>query len=84
MMKKDRDKMNLRILGMLRQRGAPSLTPFPGEQGFESEDVDLDQTGDVVAADATGGLSSTERRKKKRRPEEFVAAEESVNLIGKP
>ena len=83
MMRKQRDKMNLKILGMLRQKGAPALTPFPGEQGFESEDIDVDGTGDIVTA-TTGVSDSAERRKKKRRPEDFVAAEESVNIIGKP
>ena len=43
-----KNKMNLRILSMLRDKGAPALSPFPGEQAFEAEDVDLDSMGDAV------------------------------------
>lgn len=64
MLRKDRNKMNLNILEMLRDRGVPAATPFPGEQEFESSDVDLDQVGDVVASPA---IESPEKRKKKRR-----------------
>ena len=76
--------MNLKILEMLRSKGAPSLTPFPGEQGFESEGMDEDQFGDVVRG-AQPELSPEKlKRKKRKSPEEFVPAEESVNIIGKP
>jgi hypothetical protein len=65
MLKKNRDKMNLKILGMLRQKGAPSLTPFPGEQGFESEDVDDSQYGDVVRGRTEELIPEVKKKKKK-------------------
>lgn len=49
---------------MLRDKGAPALTPFPGEQGFESADMDLDQFGTVLQSGS--GLSATQKKKKKK------------------
>lgn len=57
---------------MLRDKGAPSMTPFPGEQDFEATDVDLDQMGDVLLANNTGiekpKLPMPEAKKKKKKP----------------
>lgn len=63
MLPKQRSKSNLRILEMLREKGAPSLSPFPGEQGFETEDLDLDQMGDILLAK---GQPEQSKKKKKR------------------
>lgn len=83
MLPKEKNKMNLNILQMLRSRGMPDATPFPGEQGFQSTDQDLDQMGNVLIA---GGQpippkkldklpmppkqGTEEKKKKKRRPDE--------------
>lgn len=74
--------MNLKILEMLRNKGAP-ISPFPGEQGFEAEGIDEDQFGDVVRG-AQPELSPEKKKKKKRAPEEFQSAQEPVDIIGKP
>jgi len=83
MLREQKNKMNLKILEMLRSKGAPGISPFPGEQDFESLDMDEDQFGDVVRG-RQEELSPEKKKKKKRSPEEFVPAEESVNPIGKP
>jgi hypothetical protein len=85
MLREQKNRMNLKILQMLRNKGAPELSPFPGEQGFESEGMDEDQFGDVVR----GGqpeLSPEKLKRKKRKSEalDFEPAQESVNIIGKP
>lgn len=84
MITKEKNRMNLKILEMLRNKGAPALSPFPGEQGFEAEGMDEDQFGDIVRG-AQPELSPEKlKRKKRKSPEEFVPAEESANIIGKP
>lgn len=94
MLPKDKNKMNLQILQMLRDKGAPALTPFPGEQDFETSDMDLDQMGDVLIAGnkpmpeekkaISDRLRERDRKKKKRQesPEDFVPADESIPLGG--
>jgi hypothetical protein len=87
MLKKDRDKTNLKILSMLREKGAPSLTPFPGEQDFQSKDLDLDQMGDVLISGPTSEEKPEELRKRRRKmrqedPTEFLQSEESVQISG--
>ena len=72
---------------MLRDKGAPSMTPFPGEQDFQSTDVDLDQMGDVVLSGPTSEEKPEELRKRKRKirqedPTEFVLADEAVQIGG--
>lgn len=63
MLKEQKNKMNMKILEMLRNKGAPSLSPFPGEQEFESEDLDLDNIGDVTIA---GEVNDLEEKKTSR------------------
>lgn len=82
MLKEQKNKMNLKILEMLRNKGAP-LSPFPGEQGFEMEGQDEDQYGDIVRG-RQPELSPEKLKKKKRRPEDMEPAQESVDIIGKP
>lgn len=77
--------MNLKILEMLRNKGAPSLSPFPGEQGFESEDMDEDQLGDVVRG-AQPELSPEKKKRKKRLGIEKAAPseeEQPVSILGR-
>lgn len=83
MLKEQKNKMNLRILEMLRDKGAPGLSPFPGEQDFESTDMDEDQFGNIVRG-RSEELSPEKKKKKKRAPEEFQSAQEPVDIIGKP
>ena len=85
MLREQKNKMNLKILEMLRNKGAPSLSPFPGEQDFESLDMDEDQFGDVIRG-RQEELSPEERKKKKRKPEakDFEPAQEPVSILGKP
>lgn len=70
MLEKQKNRMNLKILGMLREKGAPTLTPFPGEQGFESTDLDLDQMGDVLVAGSKPEELPNKKKKKKLAAEE--------------
>lgn len=65
MMKKNRDRMNLKILEMLRSKGAPAISPFPGEQDFESEDVDDSQYGDVVRGKTEDLIPEVKKKRKK-------------------
>lgn len=65
MMKKNRDRMNLKILEMLRSKGAPAMSPFPGEQDFESEDVDDSQYGDVVRGKTEDLIPEVKKKRKK-------------------
>lgn len=83
MLREQKNKMNLKILEMLRSKGAPGISPFPGEQEFESLDMDEDQFGDVVRG-RQEELSPEKKKKKKRAQEEFVSAQEPVSIIGKP
>lgn len=97
MIPKEKSKMNLKILSMLRDKGAPALTPFPGEQGFESSDIDLDEMGDVLLAKGKPEPRAEEEKPKKKKkkpqppehtPEEeeealkFVPADESIQIGG--
>lgn len=97
MIPKEKSRMNLKILDMLRSKGAPAVSPFPGEQDFESMDVDLDQMGDVLLAKGKPEPKATEEQPKKKKkkpqmpartPEEqeealkFVPADESVQMGG--
>lgn len=83
MIPKQKSRLNLRILNMLREKGAPSMSPFPGDQGFQSEDMDEDQYGDTIRGKSEELVPS--KKKKKKQPEEgFELAQESVNIIGKP
>lgn len=68
MIPKQKSKLNLRILSMLREKGAPSMSPFPGEQGFQSEDMDEDQYGNTVRGKSEELVPS--KKKKKKQPEE--------------
>lgn len=70
MIPSQKNKMNLKILEMLRDKGAPAVTPFPGEQGFEAEDLDLDQMGDVLVAKGgpAAGPEDEKSKKKKKKP----------------
>ena len=87
MLKKDKNKMNLKILGMLREKGAPALTPFPGEQDFETTDTDLDELGDVLVAGNVDEKKAEQERRKKRKnrqedPTDFVPADENIQIGG--
>ena len=65
-----RGKMTLEILGKLREKGAPTLSPFPGEQAFESQDEDISPDGSIVG----GEISPELLRKKKKKKPEFTPA----------
>lgn len=84
MIPKQKSKLNLRILNMLREKGAPSMSPFPGGQGFQSEDMDEDQYGEVVRGKSEELVPSKKKKKKQPEDEDFELAQESVNIIGKP
>ena len=87
--------MNLNILQMLRDRGMPDATPFPGEQGFQTTDQDLDEMGNILIA-GTQPIPKQkkpisdrfrERDRKKRKGQEsledFVPADESIPISGR-
>lgn len=72
MIPKEKNKMNLKILGMLRDKGAPALTPFPGEQGFESNDLDLDRMGDVLVSGTRIGPKEEDRGELPKKPKKKI------------
>lgn len=88
MLPNQKSKMNMKILEMLRDKGAPQLSPFPGEQDFETTDLDLDQMGDVLVSGPTSQEKPEELKKRRRKirqenPEEFVPADEAVQIGGR-
>lgn len=75
-----RGKMTLEILGKLREKGAPSFSPFPGEQSFESQGEDISPDGSIV-----GGEIPPELLRKKKKPvlnEEDQPAIPPSNVLG--
>lgn len=83
-------KANLKILEKLRDKGAPSLSPFPGEQDAVVEDVDLDPMGTTLASGAALGIPQEEeetappRQLRKRRKLVEPDVEEEGDLIREP
>ena len=87
MLPNQKNKTNLKILGMLRERGAPQMTPFPGEQDFQSTDLDLDEIGDVLVSGPTSQEKPEELKRRRRKirqddPERFASADEIVSVAG--
>lgn len=98
MLPDQKNKMNLRIIEMLRSKGAPAASPFPGEQDFESTDHDLDEMGDVLIAGRPEALEKAQEKgpvpaPKKKKPvpksskptpaeEEWVPADRSEMIGG--
>jgi len=50
MLPKEKNKKTLDILNMLREKGAPTASPFPGEQDATGTTVDTGEDGVVMAA----------------------------------
>lgn len=50
MLPKEKSKKTLDILNMLREKGAPAASPFPGEQDAAGSTVDTGADGVVTAA----------------------------------
>lgn len=60
------------------------MSPFPGDQDFQSEDMDEDQYGDIIRGKSEELVPSKKKKKKQPEDEDFELAQESVNIIGKP
>ena len=50
MLPQEKNKKTLGILNMLRDKGAPAASPFPGEQDAAGSTVDTGEEGVVTAA----------------------------------
>lgn len=50
MLPQEKNKKTMGILNMLRDKGAPAASPFPGEQDAAGSTVDTGEDGVVTAA----------------------------------